>query len=86
MNFHNISRRNVLISGVTAAVGVFGTQRLRARTAQRSESSSDASALWKKETAESPQLFFSHQFKTGDPIQLAHDIRNGLNLTDVKFM
>jgi hypothetical protein len=41
--------------------------------------------LYNQETAEHPQLFFSHQFKTGDPIQLAREIRNGLNLTDVKF-
>ncbi len=45
----------------------------------------DIGCLYNQETAEHPQLFFSHQFKTGDPIQLAREIRNGLNLMDVKF-
>lgn len=41
--------------------------------------------LYNQETAESPQLYFSHQFKTGDPLQLAREIRSALNLTNVKF-
>jgi hypothetical protein len=45
----------------------------------------DIGCLYNQETDEHPQLFFSHQFKTGGPIQLAHEIRNGLNLMDVKF-
>ncbi len=45
----------------------------------------DIGCLYNQETDEYPQLFFSHQFKTGDPIQLAREIRNGLNLMDVKF-
>ncbi len=46
----------------------------------------DIGCLYNQETGEHPQLFFSHQFKTGDPIDLAHEIRNGLNLMDLKFM
>ena len=45
----------------------------------------DIGCLYNQETGENPQLFFSHQFKTGDPIQLAREIRNGLNLMDMKF-
>ncbi|MDQ2841020.1 MAG: DUF1259 domain-containing protein [Acidobacteriota bacterium] len=45
----------------------------------------DIGCLYNQETAEYPQLFFSHQFKTGDPIQLAREIRKGLNLMDVSF-
>jgi len=45
----------------------------------------DVGCLYNQETDERPQLFFSHQLKTGDPIQLAHEIRNGLNKMDVKF-
>ncbi len=45
----------------------------------------DIGCLYNQETDERPQLFFSHQFKTGDPIDLAHEIRRGLNLMDVKF-
>lgn len=46
----------------------------------------DIGCLYNQETDEHPQLFFSHQFKTGDPIQLAKDVRAGLNLMDMKFM
>ena len=46
----------------------------------------DIGCLYNQETDEHPQLYFSHQFKTGDPIQLAHEIRRGLHLMDVKFM
>jgi hypothetical protein len=37
--------------------------------------------LYNQETAEKPQLFFSHQLKTGNAYQLAHEIRKGLNHT-----
>lgn len=46
----------------------------------------DIGCLYNQETDEHPQLYFSHQFKTGDAIQLAHEIRNGLNKTNSKFM
>ncbi len=45
----------------------------------------DVGCLYNQETDERPQLFFSHQFKTGDPIELAKEIRNGLNKMDLKF-
>jgi hypothetical protein len=46
----------------------------------------DVGCLYNQETDEYPQLYFSHQFKTGDPIELAHEIRNGLNQMELKFM
>ena len=45
----------------------------------------DIGCLYNQETDEHPQLYFSHQFKTGDAIQLAREIRNGLNKTNSKF-
>lgn len=45
----------------------------------------DIGCLYNQETDEHPQLYFSHNFKTGDSIQLAKEIRNGLNLTNSKF-
>ncbi len=41
--------------------------------------------LYNQETAEYPQLYFSHQFKTGNAIELAREIRAGLNRMEVKF-
>jgi uncharacterized protein DUF1259 len=41
--------------------------------------------LCNQETAEQPQLYFSHQFKVGDAYALATEIRRGLELTSVKF-
>ena len=46
----------------------------------------DIGCLYNQETDEFPQLFFSHQFKKGDPLELAREIRAGLELTDSKFM
>jgi hypothetical protein len=37
--------------------------------------------LHNQETAESPQLYFSHMLKTGDNYELATEIRRGLDLT-----
>lgn len=45
----------------------------------------DIGCLYNQETDEHPQLYFSHQFKTGEPVQLAQEIRAGLNLTNSKF-
>ncbi len=39
--------------------------------------------LYNQETDEQPQLYFSHQLKVGDPITLAHEIRNGFNQMNV---
>jgi hypothetical protein len=39
----------------------------------------DIGCLYNQETGEHPQLYFSHQFKTGDPYALAAEIRKGLD-------
>ena len=39
----------------------------------------DIGCLYNQETAESPQLYFSHQLKTGDAYALAGEIRKGLD-------
>jgi hypothetical protein len=39
--------------------------------------------LYNQETNEKPQLFFAHMLKTGDPYQLAQQIRAGLDQTTV---
>lgn len=46
----------------------------------------DIGCLYNQETDEQPQLFFSHQFKTGEPLQLAREIRAGFDLMNVKFV
>ena len=45
----------------------------------------DIGCLYNQETDEQPQLYFSHHFKTGNALQLAREIRNGLNQTNSKF-
>lgn len=45
----------------------------------------DIGCLYNQEIAESPQLYFSHQFKSGEPLQLAREIRSALNLMNVRF-
>lgn len=42
--------------------------------------------LYNQETAESPQLYFSHQLAVGNALDLARKIRKGLNLTNSDFM
>ena len=42
----------------------------------------DIGCLYNQETDESPQLFFSHQFKTGDPYELAGEVRQALDRTN----
>ena len=42
--------------------------------------------LYNQETAETPQLYFTHFLKVGDAYQLATEIRQALALTGVKFM
>ncbi len=42
----------------------------------------DIGCLYNQETGEHPQLYFSHQFKVGDPYVLAQEVRNGLNQTN----
>ncbi len=41
--------------------------------------------LYNQETDEHPQLFWSHQLNVGDPEQLAHAVRDGLEQTRVNF-
>ncbi len=43
-----------------------------------------AHCLYNQETAKSPQLYFAHMMKTGDPIALAREIRDGLDRTATK--
>ncbi len=45
----------------------------------------DIGCLYNQETDEQPQLFFSHQFKTGNALTLAREIRQGLNRMDMAF-
>jgi len=45
----------------------------------------DIGYLYNQETEEHPQLYFSHQFKVGNAIQLAREIRKELNQTNSKF-
>jgi hypothetical protein len=44
----------------------------------------DIGCLYNQETAESPQLYFSHEFKTGNPYVLAAEIRRGLDKMNVE--
>ena len=45
----------------------------------------DNNCLYNQETDEHPQLFFSHQVKIGDAVQLAQEVRNGANKTNLMF-
>jgi hypothetical protein len=45
----------------------------------------DVGCLYNQETDERPQLYFSHQFKTGDAKELAREMRMGLSLTNSKY-
>jgi hypothetical protein len=44
----------------------------------------DIGCLYNQETDERPQLYFSHQFKTGDPYELAAEIRKGLDRSNAQ--
>jgi hypothetical protein len=44
----------------------------------------DIGCLYNQETDESPQLFFSHNFKVGDPYQLAQQVRQGLDHMNIQ--
>jgi hypothetical protein len=46
----------------------------------------DTGCLYNQETDEQPQLYFSHNFKWGDSVTLAREIRTALNMTNTKFM
>lgn len=45
----------------------------------------DVDCLYNQETEESPQLYWSHQLKVGDALQLAREIRSGMDQMDLKF-
>ncbi len=45
----------------------------------------DFGCLYNQETQEVPQLYFSHNFKVGDPITLAMEIRRGFDRTNSLF-
>lgn len=45
----------------------------------------DIGCLYNQETDEYPQEYFSHQFKTGNSLELAREIRRGLNLMNLKL-
>jgi hypothetical protein len=40
--------------------------------------------LYNQETAEDPQLYFAHMMKTGEPLALVREIRDGLDRTATK--
>lgn len=42
----------------------------------------DVGVLCNRQTDETPQLFFSHQFKVGNALTLAREVRLGLNQTN----
>ena len=42
----------------------------------------DVGCLYNQETAEYPQLFFSHGFKVGNALQLAREMRKGLDINE----
>ncbi|MBV8395599.1 MAG: DUF1259 domain-containing protein [Actinobacteria bacterium] len=44
----------------------------------------DIGCLYNQETAEVPQLYFSHDLKVGNPYQLAQEIRDGLDQMNVE--
>jgi hypothetical protein len=44
----------------------------------------ETGCLYNQETDEHPQLYFSHQAKVGNAIDLAHEIRKGLDQTNSK--
>jgi hypothetical protein len=65
----------------TAVVPDFGMQsgEVNRVIATMRSMSWDIGCLYNQETAEHPQLYFSHDFKTGDPYTLAQEVRDGLN-------
>jgi hypothetical protein len=43
----------------------------------------DIGCLYNQETEEHPQLYFSHEFKVGNPYKMAAEVRKGLNQMNV---
>jgi hypothetical protein len=73
-------------SGSKAAVvpdfGMVYTEIPRLMTVMQSQGW-EVDCLYNQETDEQPQLYFSHQFKAGDPYELAREVRRGLEQLDV---
>jgi hypothetical protein len=44
----------------------------------------ESGCLYNQETAEHPQRYYDHSFKTGKPIKLGHQIRKALNKTNAE--
>ncbi|MEV0661011.1 DUF1259 domain-containing protein [Actinomadura luteofluorescens] len=44
----------------------------------------EVGCLYNQETDEHPQLYFSHMYRVGDPVELARQIREGLDRTAAK--
>lgn len=61
------------------------TDEIQAVVKQMRSNHWDVGCLYNQETAETPQLFFSHMFKTGDSVSLARQIRAGLNFMSLSF-
>jgi hypothetical protein len=74
-------------SGTRAAVvpdfGMTGAEVQRVISTMRAQGW-DIGCLYNQETSETPQLYFSHELKTGDPYQLAAEIRKGLDQMNVE--
>ena len=86
LNVSSNASFQLLPGGQTAAAPDFGmtadevTPVLKAMRAK----GWDVHCLYNQETAEDPQLYFSHMLKVGDTQTLAREIRAGLDLTRTK--
>jgi hypothetical protein len=82
----NIAFEPLNASGTRAAAvpdfGMFAWQIQNVTGVMRSQGW-DIGCLYNQETAEVPQLYFSHDFKVGEPYELAQEIRDGLDRMNV---
>lgn len=76
------------LPGKTAGAVDFGmvSDETQAVTAVMRAQDWQVGCLYNQETAESPQLFWAHQFKAGDAYALAREVRRGLDRMDLEFM
>jgi len=83
----NIAFEPLNASGTRAAAapdfGMFAWQSQAVIGAMRAHGW-DIGCLYNQETAEIPQLYFSHDFKVGDPYELAEQIRDALDQMNVE--
>ncbi len=77
-----------LSGGMAAAVSDYGmlASEVQKVVALMRSRGWDSGCLYNQETDEFPQLYFDHTFKTGDPLELAREIRAGLDLTNSDFL